>query len=735
MKQGLLLAFAMASVAEAQVFRVMVEPPPVSAVAGAVAGPRPVRGSVVDLDPQALRALLDQSPMELRDAPLHSYGLELDLPGPGGELVRCVVAQSPVMEAALAARYPEISTYIVQSADRTAVGRVELSPRGLTGMLRTPAGVWVIDPWQSADPEHVIAYWLRDLPGGDDWVCHTGEGGGIGHGFGVHELEGVEGDDGRDGGITDRALQPLRTVRLAVACTGEYGQHYSAIQGHAPNVADPLAAIVTAVSRANVAYESDIAVHFNLVANNDQIVFFDPNGDPYDATCGGGGGADCSGNLLGPNMDLLSSVIGNANFDVGHVLTRIFGGVAYLQAVCQSYKGGAVSGMPRGGDVEAFAFLVMIHELGHQFGANHTFSGTRGRCQGNVRLSSAWEAGSGSSPMAYAGGCPVGDAPPSDNVVQFADPFFHHGSVLEMQNFLSAISCPVQTATSNNLPVINSVMANLSIPPSTPFVLTAAASDADGDALTYSWEQFDSGFARPLSGSGAFDNGVGSLFRIFPPVTSSQRTFPRMADVLSGVATPGEMLPTATGATRQFRVIVRDNHAGVGGVAISPMVNITIAPGTTAFAVTAPVQGAVVRAGNRTVKWTVGGTSVAPVSCSTVTIRLSTDDGATFPQVLGMFPNNGAAVVTLPSVTAAARVRVEGNGNIFFAVSRPFLLRPLCAADFNNDGAVDFFDYDDFVACFEGAGCPTGKTADFNNDTAIDFFDYDDFVVAFEAGC
>ncbi len=60
---------------------------------------------------------------------------------------------------------------------------------------------------------------------------------------------------------------------------------------------------------------------------------------------------------------------------------------------------------------------------------------------------------------------------------------------------------------------------------------------------------------------------------------------------------------------------------------------------------------------------------------------------------------------------------------------------PPCAADFNGDGSVDFFDYDDFVVCFEGGTCPSGVTADYNGDTAVDFFDYDDFVVAFEAGC
>jgi hypothetical protein len=58
-----------------------------------------------------------------------------------------------------------------------------------------------------------------------------------------------------------------------------------------------------------------------------------------------------------------------------------------------------------------------------------------------------------------------------------------------------------------------------------------------------------------------------------------------------------------------------------------------------------------------------------------------------------------------------------------------------CPADFNGDGFIDFFDFDDFVLCFEGGGCPSGKTADFNADGFVDFFDFDDFVLAFETGC
>jgi len=62
-------------------------------------------------------------------------------------------------------------------------------------------------------------------------------------------------------------------------------------------------------------------------------------------------------------------------------------------------------------------------------------------------------------------------------------------------------------------------------------------------------------------------------------------------------------------------------------------------------------------------------------------------------------------------------------------------LGPQCRADFNEDGFVDGFDYDEFVACFEGGACPPGQTADFNNDGFADGFDYDEFVAAFESPC
>ncbi len=715
MKFAFAVVCACVGITQAQNFTFLPDAPPEVGVPG----PRPANARIVGLDRAGIDAALRAAPPQRLDASLDSYGLSIELPGPDGDLVPCFVAVSSMMEPQLAEKFPQFRSFVVQSADGSASGRLEVTPRAVTAMLRTQSGTWMIDAWQSADPLYAVAYWLSDLQGGGDWVCET---------TGAPAADAEEGS----GAYSPRAAVTLRTVRLAMACNGEYGLYQSQIQGHAPNVADPLAAIFTVVGRTNVVYENDLAVHFNLVANNDQIIFTDPDTDPYSTDCSGGGGTDCSGSLLGVNITTLANRIGNANFDVGHVLTRIYGGVAYLRAVCSNSKAGGVSGIPRGGDVDPLSALVVIHELGHQFGANHTFSGTRGRCLGNVNLSTAWEAGSGSSPMAYAGGCPVGDAPPTDNVRQFADPFFHHGSLTEMRNFLGTAACPVQSATSNETPAIVNVTGDTAIPPETPFMLAALAQDVNGDTLTYSWEQIDAGVARPLTGDGATDNGSGALFRAFPPASGGARTFPQLADVRSGVPTPGERLPTVTGVTRKFAVLVRDNRAGAGGIVISPQVLVSIAAGTTPFAVVSPGGDGLLPGSATQVTWTVGGTDAAPISCSSVVIRLSVDDGVTFPYTLGTFPNTGAAMVMLPPVeTATARVKVDPASKIFFAMSRVFSMQYPCIADVNVDGSVDGSDVEAFFNLWDEGG-PAG---DLNGDGGVDGGDVEFFFRHWENGC
>ncbi len=672
-------------------------------------GPRPSHAVHAVVDTAALRAALAEAPLHRPGVPLHTYALTIDLPHPSGILMPCFVAESSILHPALAAKFPQMRTFVVQSADALASGRLELTQRGLSAMLREPAdlasvgGTWLIDRWQSGDPSHVIAYWLRDLPNSTDWSCL------------IRETPDLVSSQSQSPAAAERPITQTRIARLAVACTGEYGLHHSALEGNPPNAADPLAAIVTVVSRSNVVFEADLAVTFQLVANNDQIIHFDPQTDPYPDTCDGSGGANCSSPILGVNRTYVRDTIGSDNFDIGHCVTRIAGGVAYLRSVCGANKAGGISGIPRGGDIDPLSALVVIHEFGHQFGANHTFSGTRGRCADNARLSTAWEAGSGSSPMAYAGGCPVGSAPPSDNIVEFADPFFHHGNILEMQAFLATgnASCLSPISSSNSDPVIVSVTPDLAIPPGTPFTLTATAFDPESDPLSYSWEQSDSGFARPLSGAGSEDNGIGSLFRIFPPVSSPSRTFPQWNDILEAVPTPGEQLPTFTGVTRTFRVLVRDNAPGAGATAISPPVTLEIASGASPFAVISPAENDTLGVGQAQILWSVGSTDLPPISVQSVRIRLSEDDAFTFPHDLGAFPNTGSATISLPALsTASARIRIESEGNIFFALSRPFTLGSCpgdIADDFGTLGADGMVSFGDFLALLGLIGpCPGG---------------------------
>jgi hypothetical protein len=748
-KIAALLVCVTASCAMAQEFSVLPADPPAPAD-WSIPGPRPVNGATLRIDPAALAAVLAAAPAHRLDARLADYGLLIDLPHPSGAMVPCHIAESPVMDPALQARFPQIRAYLVQSVDGLASGRLEITPRGLTAMLRAvrpehdaarprAGDTWMIDPWQSGDPRHAVVYWLRDLAAVNDWTCHT-----AGEPLEADRLpmaaaadsEGsvvVRGQDS-GGSNTPRGGLQLRTIRLAMACTGEWGLHQCTVQGNPPNLVDPLAAIVTVVSRTNVIYEADLAVHLSLVADNDQLVFIDPATDPYPDACDGTGGSDCSGPYLAANIEALNTIIGAEDFDLGHLLTRVYGGVAYLGAVCGDSKAGGISGIPRGGDVDPLAALVVIHEIGHQFGARHSYSGVRGRCQGNVTLNTAWEAGTGSSPMGYAGGCPVGDAPPSDNIVLFADPFFHHGSVREMTLLLGQRTCPQQTSTGNTLPIIESITPDTNIPPGTPFTLAAVAMDPDGDLLTFSWEQYDNGVARPITGDDAVDNGEGALFRIFPPVHSAARTFPQMSDVLAGTHTPGELLPTVTGVTRRFRVIVRDNFPGAGGAVYSGFTRLTLPPGTSPFAVTAPADSATVQPGAKTVEWTVGGTNVPPISCATVTITLSADDGVTFDQSLGTFPNTGSAAVALPELpdpSTIARIRIDADGQIFFAVSRPFTLIGQCRADFDGENGVEVSD----IFAFLSAWFALDSAADIDGDNTIAVPDIFAFLSLWFAGC
>ena len=602
----------------------------------------PLRGELFSLDHAVIRTnyakIRTAEPWDAR-----SIGREIALPMPDGTTARFAVVEAPVMDPALAAKFPEIKTYAGQGIDDPQASvRLDLSPAGLHAQVLSPNGAVYVDPAYRDDAVNHVSYFKRDFAKTfDDWNCAARGGTNVAKAGGSAE--------NFYSSATANKIQSgatLRTYRLAVACTGEYAAFFGG------TVSNAMTAIVSAVNRVDGVYETELAVRLVLIANNNLIVYTNSATDPYSNTDGSA--------MLNQNQATLTSVIGSANYDIGHVFSTGGGGIASLGCVCGAgFKAQGVTGNPSPtGD--SFWIDYVAHEMGHQFGADHTFNSTSGSCGGgNRNASTAFEPGSGLTIMAYAGICSP------DDLQLHSDPFFHGGSIDEIQAYITASGgCGVSTATGNTAPTV-SAGANYTIPASTPFALTATGSDPNGDTLTYSWEEMDLGAATALT---APDNGASPLFRPFNPTNSPVRSFPKLSSVLANTNWNQEILPT-TSRTMKFRVTARDNRAGGGGVADSTN-TITSVASAGPFVVTLP-NTATNWSGARTVKWNVAGTTNSPISASGVNIFLSTNGGLAFPFLLvSNVPNTGTAAVVLPNLNSSqARIKVAGNGNIFYDIN------------------------------------------------------------------
>lgn len=606
---------------------------------GAARWVQPLQGALFRLNPTVMRARLGKA-RQVDPALARNAGTEVVLPMPDGTTARFAVVEAPVMAPELAAKFPEIKTYAGQGIDDPqATVRLDLTPQGCHVQVLSPRGAVYVDPAYRGDAEYHVSYYKRDyVKPFDDWKCTTAERGGPATGAGA----------GTSGVVANKIQSgtALRTYRLAVACTGEYAAYFG---GTVPNA---LSAIVTAVNRVDGVYETELAVRLVLVANDDLLIYTNAASDPYSNNDGV--------TMLSQNQSTIDGILGSGNYDIGHVFSTGGGGIANLGCVCVAgYKAKGVTGSPAPtGD--AFWIDYVAHEMGHQFGATHTFNSETGSCSGNRNASNAYEPGSGSTIMAYAGICPPNDLQPH------SDPYFHTASLDEIQNYLAGTGggCAVVTATGNNPPTV-SAGASHTIPASTPFMLTATASDPNGDTLSYCWEERDLGAGADLTGA---DSGSGPLFRSLAPTNSPTRYFPQLSSVLAGTNWNQEVLPT-TSRTMNFRVTARDNRTGGGGVADADT-QVTIAGGAGPFVVTAP-NTATNWSGSRTVTWNVAGTAGAPVNASGVDILLSTNGGKAFTFLLvSNVPNSGSATVVLPNLTSTqARIMVKGTGNIFYDVS------------------------------------------------------------------
>jgi len=545
--------------------------------------------------------------------------------------------------------------------DPTASGRIEETPNGFRASILSAKGRFFIDPyWKSGDAAS-ISYYTKDSASAEKSLnCGV-----KGSTSAVRSANASRSSAQRPTGAN------LRTYRLALAATGEYT---AAVSGVNPGtVPQALAAMVTTVNRVNTVYEQDFAIRLVLVNNTDQLIFIDPSTDPYTNSSGS--------SMLGQNQIKVDSVIGNANYDIGHVFSTGGGGVASLGVVCVAgRKARGVTGLPTPvGD--SFDIDYVAHEIGHQFGGEHTFNGTSGQAVGNENASTAYEPGSGSTIMAYAGNCFPQDLQAN------SDPYFHSASYDQVDVFTStgygsaAFSI---TPTGNVPPVITDLLtATTYIPCQTPFALAASATDANGDTLTYCWEEFDLGpLQNPIASPR--DNGSSPIFRSYNPTISPTRIFPSLRYILGNANIPpttysingktyatGEFLPTTT-RTMNFRVTVRDNAAGGGGVNWASM-RVASLSSAGPFAITSfNTADRLVIGSTRTVNWSVNNTGAGTtINCANVKITLSLDGGQTFPVVIAAStPNTGSYSFVVPNnATTQGRIKVEAVGNIFFDIN------------------------------------------------------------------
>jgi len=434
-----------------------------------------------------------------------------------------------------------------------------------------------------------------------------------------------------------------------VACTGEYATF------HGGTVPLALAAITTSMNRVTGVYEREVSVRMQLIANNNLIVYTNAASDPYTNNNGS--------TMLGQNQTNLDTVIGTANYDIGHVFSTGGGGIASLGVVCRAgVKARGVTGLgaPIG---DGFDIDYVAHEMGHQFGGNHSFNGNASNCSGgNRNAGTAYEPGSGSTIMAYAGICPPQDLQPH------SDDYFIWINIQEIIAYTtmgSGNSCAVITSTGAIVPTVNAGVGGFTIPISTPFALTGSAGTAGSP--TYCWEESDLGPA----GHPNLPTGNAPIFRSFQPTTSSTRTFPKTSDLLNNFQTLGEILPSYT-RNLSFRLTVRDFQAGGVGVenaSLAFFVTSTAGP----FLVTNPNTSGLIFPGGsqQTVTWNVANTDLAPVNCQTVNILLSTDGGVNFNTSLAAgSANDGSELITLPNVaTTTARIKVAAADHVFFDLS------------------------------------------------------------------
>ncbi len=573
----------------------------------------------------------------------------ISIPNEKGETEQFQIYEASNFSPELSNKYPDIKSYIGYGLNNKAILRLSISPSGINTMIDYRDKPTVFMQPITGDVNNYIVY--NRLSRADnklpEFVC------GMVEDFSKKEQVAK----GESSSLRDANDQLLRKFKLAISVNGEYTAY------HGGTIAGALAAINTTMTRVNAVFETDMAVTFELV-DATQLIYTNAATDPYSAIS----------NWNNELQSTLTTTIGEASYDIGHMFGASGGGgsAGCIGCVCEDGRKGSGITSPSDGIPEGDNFDIdfVAHEIGHQMGANHTWAFNTENTGVNA------EPGSGTTIMGYAG--ITGD----NNVQLHSDSYFHYYSIKQILDNLetSPNNCAQTTVISNEPPIANAGN-DYNIPPGTAYILKGTATDANGgDALTYCWEQIDNGVVTNTTFGPTLTTG--STNRSLEPNSSPYRYIPKFSRVVAGELTQenptvNEDWETVSTVSRtlNWALTVRDREPsglGLGAQTSFDLMRITV---ENVLPFTANSPGALPSTGEADISWNVGETNNSTINCQKVTIKLSVDNGVTFPFTLATnIDNDGLETITIPGIPPAnnARIIVEATDNIFYAMSESF---------------------------------------------------------------
>ena len=434
--------------------------------------------------------------------------IKIDFPNEKGKLEYFLLKETKTLSKKIKLKYPEIRTFRGYSETRkNVILRITFSPLGISGTLRTPKGFVFLQPLKDSNTEHIFYRSNRYNHIGEKLYCKTNSNK---INSSIKKL-----NKRKSNKIINRVP---KSFKIAIAASGEYTEFWGDNNDqNGTNSEDAFAAVVSTINRLNEIMEVDLGIKL-IIVSDASLMYEDKSSDPFNS------------NFASEIHSTLSSLVGEENYDLGHLFHRgqASGDAGTVGNVCvNDRKDRAYSSHPftatNGSSGiflnDYFDLDFVLHEVGHQFGATHTYA------YDPEPFGVSSEPGSGSTIMSYAGFVS------GENMQRHSDPYFHYHSIQDVESYVDNVSCHSNINSLNQKPTV-SAGKDFYIPKGTAYYLKANGFDSDNDNLTYCWEQLDSGQVD-ASNFGP-DLLTGSINRSIPPSENEIRYIPNISQILNG---------------------------------------------------------------------------------------------------------------------------------------------------------------------------------------------------------